>query len=77
MNSIGRISTHVKAGLTVLALLAMIMGMAGIWGYAGPETVGKAIGTMALLGFTVFLIDGVIYAKKLEPAKAGRGLHDN
>lgn len=64
MNIIGTISGHVKVFLTVLALIAMMIGVAGIWGYAGSETVGKALGTMALIGVTVFVIDGVIYAKR-------------
>lgn len=42
----------------------MALGIAGIWGYAGPETVGKALGTMALIGVTVFVIDGVIFGDK-------------
>lgn len=64
MDIIGTISNHVKVFLTVLSLLAMCIGIAGIWGYAGKETVGKAMGTMALIGGTVFLIDGVIYARR-------------
>jgi len=42
------------------------MGIAGIWGYAGPGTVGKAIGTMAVIFAAMFVIDGVIYSKR-EP----------
>lgn len=64
MNIIGRISEHVKIFLTGLSLLAMGIGIAGIWGYAGPESVGKALGTMALVGVTVFVIDGLIYGKR-------------
>lgn len=57
------LSKHVKVFLTGIALIAMCIGIGGIWGYAGPETVGKALGTMALIAATVFVIDGVIYAK--------------
>lgn len=64
------LSGHVKVFLTALALVAMCIGIAGIWGYVGPDAVGKAIGTMALIGGTVFVIDGVIYGKHItEPAK--------
>lgn len=63
MNISETVSKNVKVFLTVLALLAMVIGIAGIWGYAGPETVGKSIGTMALIGVTVFVIDAVIYRK--------------
>ena len=59
-------SKGVKLFLTALSLIAMCIGIAGIWGYAGPETVGKALGTMALVGCTVFLIDGLIYGKGKE-----------
>lgn len=64
MNIIDRVSKHVKLFLTALALVSMALGIAGIWGYAGPETVGKALGTMALIGVTVFVIDGVIFGDK-------------
>lgn len=64
MNLIGNISKHVKVFLSALALIAMTIGIAGIWGYAGPETVGKAVGTMALIGGTVFVLDGLIYARR-------------
>jgi hypothetical protein len=57
------ISKHVRVFLTVLALIAMCIGIAGIWGYAGPETVGKSIGSMALIGVTVFVIDVLIYGR--------------
>ena len=60
-------SKHIKFFLTALSLLAMSLGIAGIWGYAGPETVGKALGTMALIGVTVFVIDGVIFGNKELP----------
>ena len=42
----------------------MAVGIAGIWDYAGPETVGKAIGTMAVIGGAMFVIDGIIYGRK-------------
>ncbi len=63
MKIIENISANIKIFLTLLSLIAMSIGIAGIWGYAGPETVGKAIGTMALVGGTVILIDGLIYNK--------------
>lgn len=79
MNISESISKNIKIFLTVLALLSMVIGIAGIWGYAGTETVGKAIGTLALIGVTVFVIDAVIYGQrndgplgrdsKIEPPK--------
>jgi|NOAtaT_7_FD_contig_31_7284470_length_1140_multi_3_in_0_out_0_3 hypothetical protein len=60
------LSKHVKLVLAVLTLASMAMGIAGIWGYAGPGTVGKAIGTMAVIFAAMFVIDGVIYSKR-EP----------
>lgn len=57
-------SKHVKIVLSILTLASMAMGIAGIWGYAGPETVGKAVGTMAVIGAAVFVIDGVIYGNR-------------
>lgn len=58
-----KLSAKVKAFLSALTLASMAVGIAGIWGYAGPETVGKAIGTMVLVGAAVFVIDGVIYGR--------------
>ena len=69
MNVIGKVSKHVRVFLAALALIAMCIGIAGIWGYAGPETVGKAIGTAAVIGVTVFVIDSVIYRQANDQNK--------
>lgn len=60
------LSKYVKIFLSVLTLITMSVGIAGVWGYAGPDTVGKAIATMAIIGVAVFVIDGVINAKKSD-----------
>jgi hypothetical protein len=60
MNSI---SSFVKFFLAAIAFSAMGIGIAGIWGYADADTAAKSIGTLGLIGITVYVVDSVIYRK--------------